>query len=158
MCHIPVNSDPPHSLPLTAYPPPPPPSKPPNHSSIPPPHSTATLHYPAYTSHSTHLSPVTSHPPVGHSLPSTSPPSTRWPFNSLHITSDMSVGQSMQSTITVTHPTHHPLHNGHPVQPFNSVLLPFCTVHRSRHSRCHHFPFSRQPPSSLQSTTTIKTW
>jgi hypothetical protein len=49
------------------------------------------------TSPSTHLSPVTSHPPIIHSLPSTSPPYTCYPLITLHLTPDMPVGQSMQS-------------------------------------------------------------
>jgi hypothetical protein len=106
--HILVNSDPPRLF--TTYrlppPPPPPPSKPPNHLLIPPPHSDVTLHYlrpyvmlhySADTSPSTHLSPVTSHPPVIHSLPSTSPPYTRYPLITLHLTPDMPIGQSMRS-------------------------------------------------------------
>jgi hypothetical protein len=77
-CHLPVNSDPPHSLPLTA-PPPPPPSKPPNHSSIPPPHSDVTLHYHATLHVTLH---ITLHSPVSRHIPS-----TRWPLITLHVTS-----------------------------------------------------------------------
>jgi hypothetical protein len=149
--------------PLTPYrlQPTPPLSKPPKHLLIPPLHSDVTLHYLCLyvklhysvdTSPSTHLSPITSHPPIGCSLPSMLPPSTFWPSNSLHITSDMSFGQSRQSTITVSRPTHPPLHNRHLVQPFNPIFFPLCIVHRSRLNRCHHFPFFRQMFSSLQST------
>jgi hypothetical protein len=61
----------PYHLPPT---PPPPPSKPPNHSSIPPLHSAATLHYPAYTSHSTHCRPSSHITSIIHPLAIQCPP------------------------------------------------------------------------------------
>jgi hypothetical protein len=75
--------------------------KPLNHSSIPSLHSTtlSTCH----TSHPIH--PLAIHFPPRHFHPS--------------------VGQSMALPMTVTRPTHHPLHNEQLPTPFNYVLFPF---------------------------------
>jgi hypothetical protein len=152
--HILINSDPPP--PLYHLLPTPPPSKPPNHLLIPPPLRRHTplpppiRHVPLLCRRTipTHLSPITSHPLVIHSLPSTSPPYTRYPFITLHLIPEIPVGQSMRATMTVSRLTHHPLPNGHPfilLIPFFTIVALF-TIQTQPHHTFFTILFNQHPP------------
>jgi hypothetical protein len=123
----PYQLGPPSLIPLTA--PPPPSDKPPNHSSIPPPHSAL----PHSTTLSTRHTPLTCH--TSHPI---HPLAIQYPPRHFH----PSVGQSMPLPMTVTRPTHHPLHNGHLPTPFNSVLSPFLHCSPIQTQSTQHFLFS----------------